>query len=380
MALVAAKCSQCGASIQVEDSAEKGVCPYCGTEYYAEKIINNTYVTNNYSGATINVQGIDVQNYLEIATKFYNQKNYEEAMKYLSDAFPIEPNNGKLWLLKLKILSAKLQLAMEVVRDDLVGTLREIKNSSIEKDIIILKEALEELYSLHIFYAKEEEKISGTKGLENKTQKQLDKVTLNAEIMRIIMQNIIFEDDCPEMVIDVFLKLDMEQLKKQRPGYFYSLMGYSVAMAELYHVTFFELPELKVKGKKGEDKTPSYLGTYLLYLIKNRYPNYSSPVLYEAEKLMDSKEKAGCYIATCVYGSYDCSQVWTLRRFRDDILAETGVGRLFIQFYYMLSPKLVECFGETRWFKNFWRKILDKMVLYFQSKGMDSTPYEDRVW
>ena len=76
MAFMAAKCSQCGATIQVDDSTEKGVCPYCGMEYYAEKIINNTYVTNNYSGATINVQGIDVQNYLEIATKFYKQKNY----------------------------------------------------------------------------------------------------------------------------------------------------------------------------------------------------------------------------------------------------------------------------------------------------------------
>lgn len=110
--------------------------------------------------------------------------------------------------------------------------------------------------------------------------------------------------------------MDMEWLKKQRYGYFYSLMGYSAAMAEFYKITFFEIPELKIKGKKGEDKKPTYLGTYLLYLIKNRYPSYASTVLSEAEKLMDSKEKAGCYIATCVYGSYDCPQVWILRRFR----------------------------------------------------------------
>lgn len=316
MALVAAKCSQCGATIQVDDSMEKGVCPYCGTEYYAEKIINNTYVTNNYSGATINVQGIDVQNYLEIATKFYDQKNYEEAMKYLSDAFPIEPNNGKLWLLKLKILCAKIQTATEVASDDLIGTLREIKECSLERDLTILREALDELYNLHIFYAKEEEKIRATKGIENKTQKQLDTITLNAEILRIIIHNVIFADDCPEMIIDAFLTLDMEWLKKQRYGYFYSLMGYSAAMAEFYKITFFEIPELKIKGKKGEDKKPTYLGTYLLYLIKNRYPSYASTVLSEAEKLMDSKEKAGCYIATCVYGSYDCPQVWILRRFR----------------------------------------------------------------
>lgn len=27
--------------------------------------------------------------------------------------------------------------------------------------------------------------------------------------------------------------------------------------------------------------------------------------------------RKGCYVATCVYGSYDCPEVWTLRRFRD---------------------------------------------------------------
>ena len=32
------------------------------------------------------------------------------------------------------------------------------------------------------------------------------------------------------------------------------------------------------------------------------------------------KKKQGCYVATCVYGSYDCPQVWTLRRYRDDVL------------------------------------------------------------
>ena len=35
------------------------------------------------------------------------------------------------------------------------------------------------------------------------------------------------------------------------------------------------------------------------------------------------KSRRGCYIATCVYGSYDCPQVWTLRRFRTACLAKT---------------------------------------------------------
>ena len=31
----------------------------------------------------------------------------------------------------------------------------------------------------------------------------------------------------------------------------------------------------------------------------------------------------GCYVATAVYGSYDCPEIWTLRRFRDKVLART---------------------------------------------------------
>ena len=39
----------------------------------------------------------------------------------------------------------------------------------------------------------------------------------------------------------------------------------------------------------------------------------------------------GCYVATAVYGSYDCPQVWTLRRFRDNALAKTWYGRACIR-------------------------------------------------
>ena len=37
-----------------------------------------------------------------------------------------------------------------------------------------------------------------------------------------------------------------------------------------------------------------------------------------------SRKKNGCYIATCVYENYDCPQVWTLRRFRDETLKIYG--------------------------------------------------------
>ena len=88
----------------------------------------------------------------------------------------------------------------------------------------------------------------------------------------------------------------------------------------------------------------------------------------------------GCYVATSVYGSYDCPEVWTLRRFRDEVLAESWYGRLFIRAYYATSPTLVKLFGDTDWFQNFWKGKLDTMVADLQNQGFKSTPYQDRSW
>lgn len=97
----------------------------------------------------------------------------------------------------------------------------------------------------------------------------------------------------------------------------------------------------------------------------------------------DIDDKVGtpsCYIATAVYGSYDCPQVWTLRRFRDYTLAETWYGRAFIRTYYAISPTLVKWFGKTEWFQRIWRNRLDHMVANLQAKGVEDTPYNDRNW
>ena len=86
----------------------------------------------------------------------------------------------------------------------------------------------------------------------------------------------------------------------------------------------------------------------------------------------------GCYIATCVYGSYDCPEVWTLRRYRDDTLSATWYGRTFIRIYYAVSPTIVKWFGHTNWFHKLWRGKLNRRVEKLQASGFESTPYQDR--
>ena len=90
-----------------------------------------------------------------------------------------------------------------------------------------------------------------------------------------------------------------------------------------------------------------------------------------------SSTSTGCYIATCVYHSYNCPEVWCLRRYRDHYLKKHGYGRLFIKIYYKTSPTLVKMFGKTKWFNNLFKPFLDKKVNKLISKGYLTSPYID---
>ena len=85
----------------------------------------------------------------------------------------------------------------------------------------------------------------------------------------------------------------------------------------------------------------------------------------------------GCYIATAVYGSYDCPEVWTLRRFRDYSLKKSIPGRIFIKVYYALSPTLVKWFGNISWLKKLIRYPINRFVNHLKESGLKDTPYQD---
>ena len=104
--------------------------------------------------------------------------------------------------------------------------------------------------------------------------------------------------------------------------------------------------------------------------IRKIEPNYTLPAI----------PSQGCYIATAVYGSYDCPEVWTLRRFRDFTLGATWYGRTFIKLYYAISPTIVKYFGQTKIFQTFWRRKLDRFVKELNNNGVSSKPYVDKNW
>ena len=101
----------------------------------------------------------------------------------------------------------------------------------------------------------------------------------------------------------------------------------------------------------------SYSSGYKTYNYKPS--TYSSKPL---SSYSSSKKSEGCYIATMAYGNYDHPQVMFLRRYRDEVLLKSITGRLFVKFYYWLSPKLVKILKGHETINAFIRSILDKIV------------------
>lgn len=107
--------------------------------------------------------------------------------------------------------------------------------------------------------------------------------------------------------------------------------------------------------------------------IRREEPDYVPPTI-EAKKTPKSE---GCYIATAVYGTYDSPELWTLRRFRDEILRKTSLGTYFVKVYYHVSPTLVHYLGGYNLTKKCIRPFLDRFVRQLNQKGISSEAYKD---
>ncbi len=75
-----------------------------------------------------------------------------------------------------------------------------------------------------------------------------------------------------------------------------------------------------------------------------------------------SAGREGCFIATQVYGSYDCFEVKTLRKFRDEKLKKSFAGKVFIDIYYKTGPYIAILISRSPIISNLFRSVLDRFI------------------
>ena len=99
MGLVTAKCTQCGASISVDDSKDAGICTHCGTAYVTEKVINNynSYFTQNVTKNIYGREKTEAEEYLANGEMFIKLKDWNKAVKVLMQAAELIPGDYRCW-------------------------------------------------------------------------------------------------------------------------------------------------------------------------------------------------------------------------------------------------------------------------------------------
>lgn len=351
MALVPAKCTQCGGNIEVDDTHEAGICKYCGTPFVTEKAINNYNVTNNINANVVNIYGGSTNDFeIRAGTlEKYNGASTEVVV----------PNNvtviGKEAFKGCKGL-------LSVVLPDGITSIEEAAFYNCENLISInIPDGVKNIGQYAFYCCRKLESITIPYGI---TYIDTSVFQACASLTKFdIPDTVTYIGEkafaACENLINIDIPNSVEHIDQE---------AFSVCNG----FTSITIPNSVRSIGKGAFACCKNL-SHVDYGVGTRIGEYAflnTPYI--------ETQKSGCYIATCVYGSYDCPQVWTLRRFRDYTLDETWYGKVFIKCYYAISPNLVKWFGKYSWFKRPWKIVLDGMVERLKSNGVADTEYNDK--
>ena len=82
----------------------------------------------------------------------------------------------------------------------------------------------------------------------------------------------------------------------------------------------------------------------------------------EEMKVNNKNAKPGCFVLTACYGSYDAPTVFAFRRFRDNYLAQSKLGRNFIAWYYTHGPQWAETISDKPRIKALFRSVFNQLA------------------
>lgn len=387
MAFIAAKCPACGGEIQLDDSKESGFCMYCGSRVLLEQAIPQKVEIDGL--ATLEVK-------LKNAEAYSNLGKYKEAYntyRRLTEEFT---NDYRAWWGCAKTNAEYSNFYSEYVYvdtikecDDMRSALKIANNTQrkiIEQEYAAYRERIRqtnEHTASTIANVKETKDYSCFNHSSTKSTSQWSKTS-----------RIIESIEGYEIIDGQLYEFEPQTLGKDDYSYRYTGKFHFDRVVNIVDHRFITASTSKafapfeqivaisdtafviafIMGTANGEKVVYGERVYNKSLVTPSEISDSVQAFkegYNPDKEPDFSN-GGCYIATAVYGSYDAPQVMVLRSFRDNTLAHSAFGRLFIKVYYKFSPPIADRLKGAKRTNAFIRRILDVWVEKLENKQADA--------
>ncbi|MGL5437004.1 MAG: leucine-rich repeat domain-containing protein [Lachnospiraceae bacterium] len=356
MPLVQAKCTNCGANLQVDATKDAAVCEHCNATYVVEKAVNNYNMTNNISAAVVNIYGGNSADFIIRAGKLEKYTGAtteviipnsvieigERAFEGCSSLSSVHVPDGVVSIGAYAFGDCKRLTSIR-----LSNTLTDIEHNAFQNTgltSITIPTSVERIGFEVFLGCCNLVNIAIPSGVTITCELAKDgmfsectdikNITLAAGVKIIYKYSLYNENHTEEVVIPEDQNLTSLTYKQLW------------AIANVFVFALFWAP--------GAPPDVIINNISIKQILEQRR---------EVEQLHDSPpSQSGCYIATAVYGSYDSPEVLVLRRFRDETLAKIAIGRLFISIYYYLSPPLAEKMKKAPKLNALLRHLLNKFI------------------
>jgi tetratricopeptide (TPR) repeat protein len=315
-----AVCPNCAGQLQLPENASTVKCMYCGTEVAVQEAIEkfNTSINPN--------------NLLALAEAAKHAGNLEESYDYFNRILEFDPKNYKAWHGKAVTAGWLSTLGNVRVEETFQGIDRALALAPQEKRPLLLKSAGSELNQIAN---------STLERAEKDFKSSITPETYAEFVVRV------------KVVIGIYQKaasLDPDDL---------TIYKNIIEAARLYMFRYtYTDGTLKVSLTGEEYAEAKRFIQEAEFKIRKFDPAFRAQI----------PEQGSCYIATAIYGSYECEEVLTLREFRDHILSRYALGRLFIRVYYEVGPLIANRIARGGVTNQAARLLLDKLVLHLRSR------------
>lgn len=348
MGIVSLNCPNCGAQVDMDDSREFGYCNMCGSKVMVDKMIVE------HKGRVTIDNSAELNNLYVLARRARDDGNSANAQKYYEEIVVKDPSSWEANFYSVFFQSMNCTVADIGVAASRVANCEETVFRLIKESIADNKKREEAIIEVASQLVNISKMMHGSLcNYLGDLDPEIGKAYMG-EIADAAGEYIRILYDAGHIIIHYFGEEEYGEV---------AAVCWKIGVAE--HSGLFPI----FSDKQGNLEAINRYNER----IRKYDTSYIPPEI--------NKPSSGhCYVATCVYGSYDCPQVWTLRRYRDDTLAATWYGRAFIRTYYAVSPTLVKWFGKTKWFKKMWQGKLDRIVKRLNASGVADTPYADKKW